>query len=122
MKTWYRVVVHDADGLAAAIAAANSRDLPLEVWSAPGAALWQGPRWLWDLARAAGVERVVLDCGDAPGLALAALEAGVPAVAVAGLPAAARARLAAIAGERLVERPEGLGDAASLMPGSGADM
>jgi hypothetical protein len=56
--------------------------LPLTLLSAPGAAVFAGPGWwvaLMDLARArypALVAADLLDCGDAPGLALAALRLG----------------------------------------------
>jgi len=70
--------------------------------SPPGAAGAQGIGW-WQALVAEATRRVpgvtveaVLDCGAAPGLALAALRAGVPAVRVAADPAAWQA-LAAIA-------------------------
>lgn len=52
--------------------------------SPPGAALLQGVGWWLALLRLAREEfgefDSVLDCGDAPGAALGALRAGVPAV------------------------------------------
>lgn len=78
------VVVHDAAGAAAALALTGPRGVLL--LSAPGAAGNLGPAWfLAMLAEAAagpircaagGPVEAVLDCGDSPGHALAALRAG----------------------------------------------
>jgi hypothetical protein len=71
--------------------------------SPPGAALFAGPIWFRALIRATRAESgvdadviFVLDCGDAPGAALAAIRARVEAIAFRGK-RSVRARLAAIA-------------------------
>lgn len=75
------VVVHDAAGAALALALAGPRGALL--LSAPGAAAFLGAPWFLAIAAAAAAahpgvpHRAVLDCGDAPGHALAALRAGL---------------------------------------------
>jgi len=72
------VVVHGAADVARACAAG----LPLTLLSAPGAAVFAGPGWWIALARQACaaypglIAADLLDCADAPGLALAALRLG----------------------------------------------
>ncbi|WP_019646148.1 hypothetical protein [Novispirillum itersonii] len=98
-----RVSTHDEIRTALLRAADQAR--PAELWSAPGAACWLGPRWLRlavsHVAAALPAPPVwtcVLDCGDAPGLALAAWADGQTAVALSGtVPAPAWARMQAIA-------------------------
>lgn len=102
-----RVCTHDQ--IATALRAAAAQTRPAELWSAPGAARWLGPRWLRLAVAhvAAGVAAglpappvwtCVLDCGDAPGLALAAWADGQAAVALsAAVPAPAWPRLHDIA-------------------------
>lgn len=115
-----RVVVHTPQHVRAALAAAYAAERPVILASAPGAAQYQGPGWLLRVARTAalglpGVRwTLVLDAGDAAGFALAALEAGAPAVAVDGMPAAALRSLRAIA--------EGLGAAVLDGPQPGTDL
>lgn len=78
------MVVHSAAEARAALAAAGPAGVVL--LSAPGAAAWLGPAvFLHLVAQAAAAHpavphRAVLDCGDAPGLALAAIRAGLPAL------------------------------------------
>ncbi|MGC2854473.1 class II fructose-bisphosphate aldolase [Novispirillum sp. DQ9] len=97
------VVVHTPQHVRAALAAAYAAERPVILASAPGAAQYQGPGWLLRVARTAasgcpGVRwTLVLDAGDAAGFALAALEAGVPAVCVDGLPREGLRSLRAIA-------------------------
>lgn len=89
------VTVHDAAGARMALAAAARRcpGATLPLLSPPGAARWLTPETF--LAMLAPARRdwpgqpclPVLDCGDAPGFALAALRAGLPAVVLgAGAP------------------------------------
>ena len=71
-----------------------SRAVPPVLVSAPGAAGYQGIGWWLALLRLARAEfpavafEAVLDCGNAPGLALAAIRSGVPAVRVKAPPQA----------------------------------
>lgn len=104
------VAVNDRAGALAAAAAADGRALGLV--SLPGAAAWLGPACFARIvaeARAAapGLDiAAVLDCGDRPGLALAALDAGLDAVSLDDSPS--RPAVAAYAdarGARLVPRP-----------------
>ncbi|WP_158046606.1 hypothetical protein [Skermanella pratensis] len=77
------VLVHGIDGLRAALAAAASLGRPLTVVSFPGAAGSAGASWFHALVRAGSAEHpevpltAVLDCGEQPGHALAALRVGV---------------------------------------------
>ncbi|UEM19519.1 hypothetical protein JL100_020835 [Skermanella mucosa] len=77
------VLVHGIDGLRAALAAAASLGRPLTVVSLPGAAGSAGASWFHALVQAGSAEHpdvpltAVLDCGDQPGHALAALRVGV---------------------------------------------
>lgn len=96
-----RVIIHSLAQARAAltVAAALGRDVTLA--SAPSAGGYAGPGWfkaLTDEARravpAARCE-VVLDCGAAPGVALAALRLGLKRVRFTGAAEAAR-RLAAL--------------------------
>ncbi|RKK05677.1 hypothetical protein [Teichococcus wenyumeiae] len=121
------VLVHDAAGMALALAAAREvlpAGLTLPLLSAPGAAHWLSPRlFLAMVAQASGGTTVpflpVLDCGMAAGHALAALRAGCPALVLsAACPAfPTLASAAAECGAQLwPEAPEAL-DTAGLRPG-----
>ena len=75
-------LVHDLPGAVAALTAADGRGVVLV--SAPGAAAQMGAPWFLALVRQAATVAprsvpywAVLDCGDAPGHALAALRAGL---------------------------------------------
>ncbi len=100
---------------AAAFSAAAALERPLTLLSAPDAAGSVGPAWfaaLVDGARA-GFPNVdvliILDCGDAPGYALAALRLGFKAVCFDGPAAASIADIARQYGARIVtSRPESL--------------
>lgn len=122
------VLVHDAAGMELALAAAGEMlpaGLTLPLLSAPGAARWLSPHLflaMVERARAAAATTPylpVLDCGTAPGHALAALRAGCPALVLdAACPAfPVLAGAAAEAGALLWPRaPEAL-DTAGLRPG-----
>lgn len=104
--------VNDRDGARAAAVAAAAAGRPVGLVSAPGAAAWLGPAVfarIVEEARAAAPDAdvaAVLDCGDSPGLALAALAAGLDAIALDPVPARdAVAAFAAARGARLVPRP-----------------
>jgi hypothetical protein len=102
------VVVHSLAQARAAVAAAAALGRPVVLLSAPGAAGYAGPGWfakLVDLAVESHPEAEVasvLDCADKPGLVLAALRQGLPAVRFTGRRAAA-AKLAAIAADHGAE-------------------
>lgn len=105
------IIVHDAEQAAAALTAAAATGSAVILASAPGAAGYAGAGW-WTALVARARKRVpgaggqsVLDCGDAAGLALAALRQGVTAIAVSSsLPSyPALAEIAARRGSRLVD-------------------
>jgi len=97
-----RVVVHSLADARAVLAAAASIGCEVTLASAPGAGAYAGPGWfkaLTEEARRAVPEvrcDAVLDCGAAPGMALAALQLGLKRVRFTGH-AEARRRLNAIA-------------------------
>ena len=109
------VTVHATAEAALALALAGKQGVLL--LSAPGAAGFLGPNWFLVIVEAAraevpsAVHKVVLDCGDAPGQALAALRAGLREVVLhPGCPAFAQvAAAAADIGARVRPvRPESL--------------
>jgi fructose/tagatose bisphosphate aldolase len=93
------VIVHSLDHARAALAAASALRLPVTLLSPPLAAAYMGAGYFRALIEAAGAEfpdvavTAVLDCGDEPGFALAALREGIKAVRFTGPdPAAQRLR------------------------------
>lgn len=86
-----RIIVHDLSQADTAAAAAADLGVTVELQSPPGAAGCHGPGFFAALP-------VVLDCGDAPGLALAALRAGVKRIRLCATPDVL-ARIADIAGQ-----------------------
>jgi hypothetical protein len=96
--------VHDLAQGRAAFAVAAELDVPVTIMSAPGAALSLGVGYFAALIATlrreypAVAATAVLDCGDAPGLALAALRHGIEGVRVKA-PRAALARIADIAAQ-----------------------
>lgn len=121
------LLVHDAAGMAMALAAAREALPPgliLPLLSAPGAAHWLAPRlFLAMVAQASDTTSPpclpVLDCGMAAGHALAALRAGCPALVLSGA-CPAFPSLASAAAERGAllwpEAPAAM-DTAGLRPG-----
>jgi len=99
------VVVHSFDQARAALAAAAALGRDVTLASAAGAGAYAGPGWFKALTdeamRAVPAARcdVVLDCGAAPGFALAALQYGLKRVRFTG-GEEARLRLQAIAAQR----------------------
>ena len=97
------VVVHGLDQALAACRAAAALGVPVCLRSGPAAAGYAGAAWFAELARAARRAQpdiridAVLDCGEAPGMVLAAIRRPVDAVRFAGDPAV-REKLEAIAG------------------------
>ena len=98
------VIVHNLAHARAALAAAAGLGVPVTLLSPPGAAASLGVGYFAAMVEAArravpgAAATAILDCGDAPGLALAALRHGIPAVRVQA-PARARARIADIAAQ-----------------------
>ncbi|GAA0599926.1 hypothetical protein [Caenispirillum bisanense] len=89
-----RLIVHTA----AHVAAARALGVPVIVQSPPDCPRRQGVPWFAALVTSTAPPLLpVLDCGDAPGLALAALRLGLPAVRLEPGPAAAA--VAAVAAE-----------------------
>ena len=111
------VIIHSLDHARAALAAAERFGTPVTLYSAEGAAGYAGATWFLAVVAAARADHptatceVVLDCGTAPGLALAALRAGCRAIVIRGEPALLRkiAAIAAASSARLDPGPrEGL--------------
>ncbi len=109
------IVIHGLGHATAALAAAGELDVPVTLISAPGAAGYVGPAWfraVIEQARAAHRDAditAVLDCGDMPGYALAALRDGAPIIRFSGDTAAKIADIAAQYGALVIaERPEAL--------------
>ena len=109
-----RIVVHSLDHARAAVAAAAALGTGVTLVSAPGAGAYVGPGWFRAMVdeAAAGFPgtpvTAVIDCGDEPGTALAALRAGFRRVIVTTR-ADARARLDDIAAAMgaIIEAPDG---------------
>jgi hypothetical protein len=98
------IVVHSLGDARAALQAAAALDVGVTLASAPGAGIYAGPGWFKTVVETARGElpsvacSSVLDCGDAPGIVLAALRQGLRRVRFTG-PAATAARLADIAAQ-----------------------
>ncbi len=97
-----RIIFHGIDHARAACAAARELDVAVHLVSAPGAASHAGPAWFREVIAAIRAEypdaavNATLDCGDAPGHALAALRAGIGSIRFTG-PKRVREKIAAIA-------------------------
>jgi hypothetical protein len=84
------VVIHSLDHARRALAAAAAAGVAVRLQSAPGAAAYSGAAWFQEVVRTASsahpdvAVEAVLDCGDAAGLALAALRQGIPVVRFSG--------------------------------------
>ncbi|HLN22662.1 MAG TPA: hypothetical protein VK558_01620 [Patescibacteria group bacterium] len=81
------VIVHTLAHARAALAACAETGLPTTLSSPPDAARSLGVGYCLSLAEMAGAADFVVDCGDAPGLALAALRGGARRVRVVAAPA-----------------------------------
>jgi len=114
------VIIHSLEHARAALAAAAALRVPVELVSARAAAGYAGPMWFLEVVRAARAEfpkanaTAVLDCGDAPGHALAALRAGCRAIRFEGR-GALRAKIAAIAKQSGAVLREGRAPALDLL-------
>lgn len=100
-----RIVVHSLAHARAALQAAGETGTAVTLIGPPGGAAYLGTPFLLEIvgqARAAFPQAkatAVVDCGDAPGLALAALRQGAEAVRLDAAPAVL-AKVAEIAGRR----------------------
>lgn len=91
------VIVHNDAHVHALLSALHHQNdtRRVELWSPPDAVRWQGPRWLWLLCHHQAKTfpncnwTYVLDCGDAVGMALTALDDGIPGIAIINAPPAA---------------------------------
>ncbi len=96
------VVVHGLDHALAAARAAAALGTAIRLGSGPAAAGYAGAAWFAEIVRAARRAHpdvpidAVLDCGDSPGMVLAALRRSVGTVRFAGSPAV-RGKLEALA-------------------------
>ncbi|MGB8274771.1 MAG: class II fructose-bisphosphate aldolase [Alphaproteobacteria bacterium] len=96
------VLIHSLDHARAAISAAAALGQPVVLVSAPHAAAYAGAGWFFEVIAMARAEQAgvavtaVLDCGDKPGLVLAALRRGIRAVRFTGR-GSVRAKLESIA-------------------------
>jgi len=109
------IVVHGLAHAEAALAAAAELGVAVTLISAKGAGGYAGPGWfraVVEQARAAQPDvevTAVLDCGDMPGYALAALRDGAAIIRFSGDTAAKIADIAAQYGALVIaERPEAL--------------
>jgi len=92
-----QVVVHDLEQARAALDVAREQDVPIRLRSAPDAAAYAGVGYLKALSEALG-EELLVDCGDDPGLVMAALRTGCRRLVFSGNAEMAE-RLAAMAGQ-----------------------
>ena len=108
------IVIHSLAHAVAALSAAAEAERPVVLASPPDAGIYAGAGWFREVIRTARQAipaaqfSALLDCGNDPGAAMAAIRAGVEAVVFTGRPdvAARLADIAAQAGVRLVtERP-----------------
>ena len=82
------IVVHEFSHAVAALTAAQAHNRPITILSAMGAVRSAGAGWWRELVTQAGANvpdqaaEWILDCGDEPGMALAALREGVQAIAL----------------------------------------
>ena len=112
------VIIHSIDQARAALAAATRLNRPIALYSAEGAAAYAGGAWFMAMVTAARADypnaqcEAVLDCGDHPGLALAALRQGCRTIVLRSSPA--RRKIAAIASARSARLDPGAKEALDL--------
>ncbi len=98
------ITVHNLDHACCALKAAAELGVPVTLLSPPHGAGYLGAEYFLSLAAHATAEYPdaeaswILDCGDAPGLALGALRQGCTAIRFTG-PAAVRKKIADIAAQ-----------------------
>ena len=84
------VIIHGIYHARSSCRAALGNGQSVTVWSALGASSYMGPRWFFEIIRMVRSEFPsleilgILDCGDQPGDALAAIETGIEALALTG--------------------------------------
>ncbi len=99
-----RIIIHGIDDARTAAAAARSLGAAVRLASAPGAVSYAGASWFAEIIAAVRSEfpdvtiEAVLDCGDAPGHAMAALRTGVTSIRFSG-PRRVRDKLNSLARE-----------------------
>ena len=98
-----QIVVHDLEQARTALGAAQALGVAIELRSAPDAAAYAGVGYLKALGELAGQE-LLIDCGDDPGLVMAALRTGCRQLTFSGAADTARRLrdMAAQAGATLV--------------------
>ena len=107
------VVIHGIYHARASCKAALGNGKSMTIWSAFGASSYMGPRWFFEIIRLVRSEFPnlkilgILDCGDQPGDALAAIETGIEALALTAKPATIRSirQIADQASVKLHRRP-----------------
>jgi hypothetical protein len=114
-----QVVVHDLAQAQGALAAAAACGMRIELRSAPDAAAYAGVGYLHALGALAGQELVV-DCGDDPGLVMAALRTGCRKLAFSGGGELFQ-RLADMAAQAGAELVQGSGSPALVLSPDGDD-
>ena len=84
------VIIHSLEHAVAALKAARALGCPITLASPPGAAAYTGALWFREVIKEAEREvpdadfAAVLDCGDKPGLVMAAFRQGVRTVRFTG--------------------------------------
>ena len=96
------IIIHGIDDARIAAAAARSLGVGVRLTSAPGAVSYGGAAWFAEIIALVRAEfpdvaiDAILDCGDAPGHAMAALRTGVTSIRFTG-PRRVRDKLEALA-------------------------
>lgn len=115
-----RIIVHSSEHASAAVDAAAALNVSVTLASAAAAGCYGGPAWFKSIVDQAAARHpetpveAMIDCGDEPGTALAALRMGFKRVRCTGMPAALdRLRTIAAAHQAMIE-----GDA----PGAALDL
>ncbi len=99
------IIIHGIDHARAALSVAAKLDVSLTLMSAPSAAAYLGSTVFRDMISEAQKDfpdvsvTAVLDCGDEPGMAMAAMRHGIKAVQISN-PPEIRAKLVDIADQR----------------------
>lgn len=121
-KSGRPVIVRGIDDARLVCRAAQAGNVPVALWSPPFGAAQMGPLWFQRIGVLIAEEfpelavDMVLDCGDSPGHAMAALRQGIDAIALTARPAVRRKieALGKRVGTRLVRRPTRIFDPAAI--------
>jgi hypothetical protein len=84
-----QIVIHDLEQARAALTAATELGCAIRLRSAPSAAAYAGVGYLKALGEAVGCD-LLIDCGDVPGIVMAALRTGCRRLSFSGSADAAR--------------------------------